>query len=257
VIVPGNHERSALPFPLLWSLPNLYVFDSPRTFLLTLRGYRVALSGFPYSRDDQRRSFSETVASTGWQEHRADIRLLCIHQIVEGAAVGSQNFIFRHGADVIPSRLLPCSFAAVLTGHVHRFQVLSVGSDGSRAASPVFYSGSTERTSFAECDEQKGYLLLDAVPTACGKGTIHSWCFEPLPSRPMKTIDVPVDGLDAREVRHRIAHSLKAIDSESIVRLRIYGNPEADVLQSLSARVLRSLAPPTMNIELRWPRPAQ
>ena len=106
----------------------------------------------------------------------ADLRLLCLHQTVEGAQVGPADFTFRRGPDVIAGRSIPPGFAAVLAGHIHRHQVLDHDLDGVPFAAPVFYPGALERTSFAERAEPKGYLVLDAVPGAEG-GTVASWRF--------------------------------------------------------------------------------
>ena len=50
VLVPGNHERSALPYPLLAAHEHLHVLDRPRTVRLNLAGTRVAVGGFPCER---------------------------------------------------------------------------------------------------------------------------------------------------------------------------------------------------------------
>lgn len=252
VIVPGNHERSALPSPLLWNLPNLHVLDEPRTVVLTIRGARLALSGFPYSRANLREELSRIISRTGWHGVQSEIRILCMHQIVQGAQVGVKNFTFTHGPDVIPQSALPTQFACLLAGHVHRFQVLGEQNDRNPLPYRVFYPGSTARTSFAECKERKGYLLINVVPTACGIGAVESWEFEPLPSRPMETIELCITGLTRHQVRRRIEQSLATMDPESIVRLKILGIPENGTLQLLTAPSLRSMAPSTMNIDVRW-----
>src|SRR4029077_15926707 len=58
-IVPGNHERSCLPHMRFASHPLGHVFDRPRTFVTTVRGTTIALSGFPYERRDVRTRFAE------------------------------------------------------------------------------------------------------------------------------------------------------------------------------------------------------
>jgi DNA repair exonuclease SbcCD nuclease subunit len=50
---------------------------------------------------------------------------------------------------------IPQGFAAVLSGHIHRFQVLHKDLRERPLAAPVFYPGAIERTSFAEKDEKK------------------------------------------------------------------------------------------------------
>ena len=172
-LVPGNHERSAIPRSLLGSRSNIHVFDRPRTYVLETGRCRLALSGFPYVREGVRRSFRRVLERTGWRDVEADGRVLCMHHCVEGAVVGPVGFTFRHGHDVVRTDEIPEGLAAVLCGHVHRFQVLEP------MRVPVFYAGSVERTSFAEKGEMKGYLELEIGYR------VNRWAFHELPARPM------------------------------------------------------------------------
>ena len=45
-VVPGNHERSRIPHPLLATHPGIHVFDRPRTVSLAVGGLTLALAGF-------------------------------------------------------------------------------------------------------------------------------------------------------------------------------------------------------------------
>lgn len=190
VIVPGNHERSRLPMSLFLQHPNIHVFDAPKTLWFDLGGARVALAGFPCVRKNIRAGFRRLVTATGWNERPADIRLLCLHQTVEGATVGPNGYTFRGGHGIIRQRDLPASFHAVLAGHIHRHQVLQVKRDGDRPL-PVIYPGSIERTSFAEADETKGYCRLVFSPSSGRDWTLNRDEFVPLPTRPMVTVDLP------------------------------------------------------------------
>lgn len=166
VVVPGNHERSAIPYPLLVMHPRIHIFDRPRTFTLQLNDTSVAISGFPCERNGVRERFSALLDAC--EPARADVQLLALHQSVEGARVGPVDFMFRNGPDVIPRRAIPRRFAAVLAGHIHRHQVLDAGA-------PVFYPGATERTSYAEAKETKGCVKLTLDRTG-----VRSWEFLPL-----------------------------------------------------------------------------
>jgi exonuclease SbcD len=170
LLLPGNHERGSLPHPLLALHRNLHVLDRPRTVVLEAGGVRVAFTGFPYA-SDVRDRFPALLAEARAGAPAADVRLLCLHQCVEGATCGPGDFTFRTGPDVIPLAELPRDVAAVLCGHVHRHQVLRA--DG---VPPVIYSGSTERTSRAEAGEAKGVVLLRLDPDGLVR---HE--FRPLP----------------------------------------------------------------------------
>ena len=185
VVVPGNHERSAIPYPLLAAHPGVHIFDHPRTFTIDVRGVAVAIAGFPNEREHIRERFSELLEATRWQSARAELRLLCMHQTVEGSTVGPAGFVFRAGSDVLPGSAIPSGFAAVLAGHIHRHQVLDRDMHGRKSAAPVFYPGSTNRTSSAERYEAKGYATLTFAPDEQTGGSVRAWNFHELSPSPL------------------------------------------------------------------------
>jgi DNA repair exonuclease SbcCD nuclease subunit len=248
-IVPGNHERSAIPYGLLARRERICVFDTPRTFELELSGSSVALSGFPFMRERARERFGALVEETGWRDCAAAVRLLCLHQIVEGARVGPTGYTFRRGDDVIPGRDVPAGFAAVLCGHVHRAQVLRSDLAGRALAAPVYYPGSVERTSFAEQDETKGCYLLELRGDEQGGAVVREQ-FRPLDARPMSTVEIDSTGLAPRRLESAIRAALGGLPRDAVVRLRIAGELGDDGREVLGAASLRRLAPPTMNLEL-------
>jgi hypothetical protein len=191
-VVPGNHERSRIPHDRFARHPNLRIFRRPGTSTVEIRGMRVAVSGFPYERHRIRERFPAVLGETGWHTHGADLRLLCMHHCVEGATVGPGDFTFRNAPDVIRCADLPPGFAAVLSGHIHRHQVLQTDLGGRPLPTPVLYPGSVERTAFAEMGEEKGYLLLDLEPDTRG-GRLARSDFVRLPARPMLLRDLHAD----------------------------------------------------------------
>lgn len=250
--VPGNHERSAIPRGLLLTHPGIRVFDRPRTFVVKRDGLDVALAGFPYA-PRVRDEIGALVEATGHRGARADARLLCVHQTVEGATVGPAEFVFRSGEDVLRGRDVPGGFAAVLSGHIHRAQVLTRDLAGRPLAAPVLYPGSTDRTSFAEKKEAKGALLLSVSADGTGAGTA-SWEQREHPVRPMVDLDVdPREG--ARAVESRLREALADLDPRSVVRLRLAAPPPPEALPVLRAAALREMAPPEMHLSLAWPAP--
>ncbi|MHC5038194.1 MAG: metallophosphoesterase family protein [Planctomycetota bacterium] len=253
-VVPGNHERSAIPYPLLAQHPRVFLFDRPRTFRVDGRGVSVALAGFPCERKGVRVNFTALVERTGWKAVDADVHLLCMHQVVEGAQVGPNNFTFKHQADVIRGPDLPEGFAAFLSGHIHRFQVLTHDLEGWDLAAPVFYPGSIERTSFVERLEPKGYLLLDVGPGERRGGVVRRWSFESLPARPMVDEILQAEGLSPEAMRSKLRGFFSRTDPDAVVRLRVRGRVPPETLPVLRAESLRALAPPTLNVELSFPR---
>ncbi len=231
VVLPGNHERAILPMPLATLHPRVHLIDRPRALEVRVRGARVAIAGFPYARGVRAR-----LPALLPRMPRADLALLLVHHCVEGSRVAGH--VFRDAPDVIRRADLPEGVAAVLSGHVHRHQVLP-------GRPPVLYAGSVERTAYQERDEPKGCLELCFEPGDDG-GLLLAWRFRELPARPMFE----------RQLHARSAPALLALAEEAtastprdaVLRLRVDA-PE-DVLATLTAARLQALAPPEMNVEL-------
>jgi exonuclease SbcD len=248
-LVPGNHERSRIPLHLWTAHPNIHIFDEPKTFLWGSAGRRVALAGFPFARRVRDR-FNDLVAQTGHAEVEADVRLLCIHQAVEGSQVGVSNYTFRRGEDVVRGRDIPGGFAACISGHIHRAQVLRRDLGGRALAAPVIYPGAIERTSFAERDEQKGYIVVNIKLHQEGESQSVETRFVPLPTRPMVSLvlEPPLVGKEALGTWLRA--QIAALDPDSVVRVLVEGPGSEEALELMSAAYLRELAPLSMNISL-------
>ena len=248
-VVPGNHERGRIPHLRFAHHPGVHVFDRPRTFVAEVRGVRVAVAGFPSERDDVRTRFVDLVAGTEHSGVNADVRLLCLHQCVEGATVGPANYTFTTAADVIRGADLPQGFAAVLSGHIHRHQVLTTDLRGSSLPAPVLYPGSIERTSIAEADEDKGFMIVELT---CADSVVHlDWRFHQLPARPLVRHDLQLDGLEASQVESSIRSLVADAPADAVLSIRVTGAISEDVSRVLSAAFLRTLAPETMNLDLR------
>jgi DNA repair protein SbcD/Mre11 len=253
-VVPGNHERSRIPHERFGAHSNLHIFRGPGTFLVNVRGCRVAVAGFPYHRHRIRERFPQVLEDTGWRQVEADLRLLCFHHCVEGATVGPGDYTFRHAPDVIRCADLPAGCAAVLSGHIHRHQVLRRDLQGQDLPTPVLYPGSAERTSFAEMGEEKGYLLLEFEPSRQG-GDLVRRRFVPLPARPMLVRELHPTGISgtgwsSHELDAQLAAALADAPPDAVLQIRIHGEVPPEARPSLSAARLRSLTPPQMNLEV-------
>jgi DNA repair exonuclease SbcCD nuclease subunit len=227
LLVPGNHERARLPYPLLALHEHLHVLDRPRSVLLEARGVRAAFIGFPYTCEIRRR-FPEIWAAAERDTFGADVRVLCLHQCIEGATCGPGNFTFRFGADVIRTTDLPRDVAVVLSGHIHRHQVLR-----SAGRPPVVYAGSVERTSFAEAQEVKGFVVLHLT-----RSGLEQLQFRPLPARPMVTRTLSISDVHASEAHARLVAAIESTPDDAVVQLRVEGAMPA----ILTSSMVRSVA---------------
>jgi DNA repair exonuclease SbcCD nuclease subunit len=250
-VVPGNHERSRLPHLRFASHPNIHVFERPRTFVHEIRGTRVALAGFPYERRDVRTRFRGLLTASGWTPSCAELNLLCVHHCVEGATVGPGDFTFRGASDVIRPGEVPRAFTAVLSGHIHRHQVLTADLASRPLDVPILYPGSIERTSLAEIGEPKGFLVLRVG----GRFGVE-WEFRPLPAREMIRMEIAAGGMPAPALEAAVRAIVSELPLDAVLSIRVTGQLEREQWRVLSAAGLRALVPPTMNVDIRpkgWP----
>ncbi len=183
VIVPGNHDRSILPSSLFLQHPNISVFWEPGVFTLYLRDQMLHVAGFPFIRQIGN-EISDIVHPLAKAIPKNELAILCMHQTIEGARVGPSDYVFRKGPEVVSISELDSSFAAYLSGHIHRHQILwKQEPDIDQSQIPIIYPGSIERTSFAERNEEKGFVVLTLE-----ESSVKSIDFIPLPTRSMHVI---------------------------------------------------------------------
>jgi DNA repair exonuclease SbcCD nuclease subunit len=113
----------------------------------------------------------------------------------------------------------------------------------------VLYPGSIERTSIAEAEEDKGFMVVELVRN---QGQVNlAWTFRRLPARPLVRHDIALEGLDATKVEALIRSFVAAAPRDAVMTVRLTGAISESVSEVLSARFLRAVSPPTMNLEVR------
>lgn len=164
VLIPGNHDRRGLE-PHLGDRPGIRVCDAPTR--IELRG--AALGFVPFYRDSADWGQAARIASEG------GVDLLFAHQSFHGSRVPGFTFRGETMPETVREADLPPGVRWVATGHIHPRQILRLGQ------ATVVHCGSTEKTSFSEQDETKGYTIWEL-------GREPSWRFVDLPSRPMRWV---------------------------------------------------------------------
>jgi len=239
VIVPGNHESSRLPISLFLHHPNIYYFEKPQVFSFEIKGIPFEIAGFPCLRKEVRAKFKYVVDEIHPQlSSKKKIRFLCMHQSIEGAVVGPSNYTFRNGKDVIPMDEIPDNYDLILSGHIHRSQILWTKDN----RTPIIYPGSTERTAFAEKDEEKGFYLI-----GIDKDLVVDFKFVGLPARPMVDIVLMNKNYTKEILRKEISEKISGISKDSILRFKMI---HKENLNFLNTKFLDDILPWTMNYQI-------
>jgi exonuclease SbcD len=139
--------------------------------------------------------------------------ILAMHAHVDGAELteGSEKRLIESRDIVVPlSQTARREFSYVALGHFHRHQDLNAGSEP-----PVVYSGSIERISFNECNQPKGFVIveIDEKKRATYKHI-------QTPARNMVSIDIDVRF--SEKPFEKVAEKIDETDfKDAIVRVRI------------------------------------
>lgn len=237
VIVPGNHESSRLPVSLFMQHPNIYYYTKPQVFNFKLKGIDFDIAGFPCVRDDVKSKFPEIAKEIQPHLNGESVKLLCMHQAIEGAKVGPSDFIFRYGQDVIPINDLPDDYDLILSGHIHRAQILRTKTD-----KPIIYPGSIERTAFAEMNEEKGFYELNINDKLEIK-----YKFIPLKTRPMVDVLLEKEHYMSESLKTDLLEKIKKLPNDAIVRIKMKYPADSHLL---NAKLLDAVIPKTMNYQI-------
>jgi DNA repair exonuclease SbcCD nuclease subunit len=237
VIVPGNHESSRLPVSLFMQHPLIHYFSNAEAFQFHLKGLDFDIAGFPCVRKEVLSKFPEIVNEITPKLREESIKFLCMHQSIEGAKVGPSDYTFRGGKDVIPIRDLPENYDLILSGHIHRSQIL-----WTQKQTPIIYPGSIERTAFAEKDETKGFYEINI-----NAQKEISYQFRELYARPMLDVVLEKSIYSPSSLKEEINNQIKNFPLDSIIRFKMSHKAN---LQLLNVKLLDSIIPKTMNYQI-------
>jgi DNA repair protein SbcD/Mre11 len=211
LLIPGNHERSEFPFDLFHGQPGIFVFDRPGSVCLKVDGYSIGIAGFPFIREYSKRVFFEALQETEYRGLRADLNFLVTHQAFDQAVVGPIGFTFRGTrSDTVLREAVPTDFDYIAAGHIHRYQILE------HLLKPrlhFVYPGSVQRMSFAEKDEEKGFVEGELL-----NGRIETR-FLPLPAYEMEMVEIKAAGLSGADCENAIRGQFWRCHEDLVLRL--------------------------------------
>jgi DNA repair exonuclease SbcCD nuclease subunit len=241
LIIPGNHERSEFPFDLFHGSPGIYIFDRPQSLSFTLNGYSVGIAGFPFIPKDSKRTFLRALGDTEYQHLRSDFNILVTHQAFDQACVGPAGFVFSPGRqDTVSRKTIPPDFEYIAAGHIHRYQILD---HPLKPGIKFVYPGSTQRISFAEMDEDKGFIEAEVL-----NNRIETR-FATLAAYAMELVEIRAGGLSSQELREAIRSQFWRFDEDRVIRFHLTGGDKLRDYPDLDFQRLRAEMPPVLECQ--------
>jgi len=241
LIIPGNHERSEFPFDLFHGAAGIFVFDRPKSLSFHLNGYSVCVAGFPFIREDSRRTFLTALKETEYEDLRSDFNIMVTHQAFDEACVGPVDFVFRAGRkDTVARHTIPLDFEYIAAGHIHRYQILP---HPLKPSLKFVYPGSIQRMSFAEMYEEKGFIegeiLNNRIETR----------FIPLPAYDMEIVEIKASGMTGQDLEETICSQFWRFSEDMVIRFSLTGGSKATDYPDLDFQKIRARMPPVLECQ--------
>ncbi len=224
VLVSGHHdtpksiEQGASPLAVHSRSGHVYFLQEtePTSKMFDVDGTMVNITGMslnPSLGPDQDPLEGKALMS-------GDVRIFLTHYPIEGF----QGYFGQEAH--IQAASIPRGYQLFASGHLHLHQRRNVN------GIPVIYPGSTERVSFQEEGERKGFFWLEVDRS----GIIHEE-FHTTPARPMETLDYRV--LGGGSLTRQVSEALeKRADTEKILRVRVSGRVTLEQLSTYKRSAL-------------------
>ncbi len=195
----------------------------------------VSISAVPHclTEDDFKAALSEA-----GPDKNADFNILMLHAGFRGIREFSME---EPGEQIVDQSELKGGFDYVALGHYHGF---------SKLGDNAYYAGSTERFSFNEIGEDKGFIEVELENGKAPKVKFHK-----LSIRPMEEIRaLNVSDMTANEVMESVKDAIEgAAIAEKIVRFRLE-NIKESAFKSLDFKEIKRLTAPALHFEMRYGR---
>jgi len=229
-LISGHHdtarslEQGASPLSLYGESGYARFFSDslqPESSVFEKAGLKVQVSGVSFNPN---LSVNEDpLASMRFEKPEGDVNIFMLHYPIEGF-----KGVYSLSEPTVRASHLPSGYQLVAAGHIHRHQ------KNTFSDIVVLYPGSTERVTFLEEGEKKGFMWLEL-----DKSGLVSDEFIETPARELRTIDfnIPSDG-DINRILG--AQLLKSADPQLILRVKILGNMSLKLLETYKRPALLS-----------------
>ena len=238
ILIAGNHEHPKLKetghiFSIFDHMDHVYpVYNAKyETLSFKINDEKIMVHAIPQC--ELKTQFNEELKKPR-PDKTANYNIFVSHGAVTGIKVFSMN---EFNELIIPTEVLGKNFDYIALGHYHRF---------SKLANNAFYSGSTERFTFTDAPDEKGFLELELFNGKLKHNFIELKNRPMMDPKPIKCSNLKLD-----EIMKKIKETVIEIEpNEKTFRITLEGIP-VHIYRGLDFGEIRKLSSEAIHYEIK------
>ena len=238
VIIAGNHEHPKLKetghiFSIFDHMEHVYPIYNAKyeTISFKIKNEKIIVHAIPQC--ELKTQFEEQLKKLK-PDNTADYNIFVSHGAVTGISIFSMN---EFNELVIPKETLSKNFDYIALGHFHKF---------SKLANNAFYSGSTERFTFTDAPDKKGFIEFELSNGKLKQNFVELENRPMIDPKPIKCSNLKLD-----EVMKKIKETVREIDpKEKTFRITLEEIP-AYIYRGLDFDEIRKLSGQAVHYEIK------
>ncbi len=238
IVIAGNHEHPKLKetghiFSIFEHIDNVYPIYNAKyeTLSFKINNEKIAVHALPQC--ELKSQFNDELKKIK-PDPTVDYNIFVSHGALAGIKVFSMN---EFNELIIPTNFLSNNFDYIALGHYHRFTKL---------ANNAFYSGSTERFTFTDAPDKKGFIELE-LSNGKLKHTFNELKNRPmLDPKPIKCSNLKLD-----EVMKKIKETVSEVEpKEKTFRITLEDVP-THIYRGLDFDEIRKMSSEAIHYEIK------
>jgi DNA repair exonuclease SbcCD nuclease subunit len=238
VVIAGNHEHPKLKetghiFSIFDHMNHVYpIYNAKyKTLSFTINNEKIMIHTIPQC--ELKKQFNEELKKLK-PNPTADYNIFVSHGAVTGIKIFSMN---EFNELIIPTKVLSKDFDYIALGHYHRYTKL---------ANNAFYSGSTERFTFTDAPDKKGFIELELSDGKLKQSFIELENRPMIDPKPIKCSNLKLD-----EVMKKIKKTVREIEpKEKTFRITLDDIP-AHIYRGIDFDEIRKLSGEAVHYEIK------
>ena len=238
VIIAGNHEHPKLKetghiFSIFEHMENIYpVYNSKyETISFKIKNKKLIVHAVPQC--ELKKQFDKELKKLK-PDKNADINIFTSHGAVSGIKVFSMN---EFNELIIPAKALSNDFDYIALGHYHSF---------TKIANNAYYSGSTERFSYNDAPDEKGFIESEITNEKINCNFIKLKIRQMVDPKPIKCSNLRLE-----EIMKKIKDAIKWINpKEKTFRITL-DDISPEIYRSLDFSEIKKMSRDAIHYEIK------